>query len=258
MKGVCLTGECKPKCNDLKESCACETQPPPECSSNEECDDDNECTNDVCAHGKCLHLACSEHRTCEDDDNDPCTSGVCHNKQCVPKPDSDAEGCKSSSSSGSSSSSSSGSSSSSDSSSSTSSEESDKPCGKDKKKCDHNHDWHLPHTTTKPTTKSATTQNADDLVEGDDVVEPLLAVCGNGIVEEDEECDGSEQDTLFDQCNAMCQFETRWAAVVVSVALILLIVGYCVVWLFSISRANQRAINSRMSQTALKYKQWNI
>jgi hypothetical protein len=53
--------------------------PPPECVGDEECGDDNPCTNDSCVAGRCTHgattSACDDGNDCTKDD--ACTNGVC-------------------------------------------------------------------------------------------------------------------------------------------------------------------------------------
>jgi hypothetical protein len=170
-----------------------------------------------------LHLECAEHKACLDDDNDPCTSGQCHHKHCVPKPDPHAIGCNATS----------------DSSSSSSS--------------DSDSDSEESVQTTSP---QATQDNAlEEATLEPDVEE--ITVCGNGIVEGAEECDGSENDTILQQCNLLCQFETRWAIVVVIIVVVLFIVGLCIFFIVSFANS-QRRQPIRAAQNQLSFRRLQV
>ena len=223
------------------------------CTCDADCDDRNPCTDQHCYDGRCKYHNKPELSKCYYPSHDPCLGGVCRVGHCTavcdsfkencncggptttkhhhtthhptqPPSDSDEDDDESSSSS-------------------TSSSSSEKPC--DKHKCtdkNHNHGG-APHATTKPkpaptTAKqppaSSTAPLAANRIVDDDLLTPqsvvLALVCGDGIVDPDEDCDGSADDTWFYQCNSECEWELRWALVILLLVLFLLLCGICVCW----------------------------
>ena len=96
--GIEVIAECEPYCGDGtcdgQESCeTCETDcgicPKPECETNEDCDDEDACTTDVCGDGQCVRasVTCFDNNPCTDDSCDPASGCVfTPNDQCVCDP----------------------------------------------------------------------------------------------------------------------------------------------------------------------------
>lgn len=89
--GICEKSENKENCCldcgcDTSFNCeenVCVKKYEPECSKNEDCNDNNSLTGDICKRGKCLHLSsvqCSNDSDCND--NNECTEDKCTNNEC--------------------------------------------------------------------------------------------------------------------------------------------------------------------------------
>ena len=75
-RSVCISGICQP-----------------ECDSPEDCDDRNECTEDLCANGVCDLVPVEDGTACRDDGNE-CTADMCANGRCEGTPLEDGTACR--------------------------------------------------------------------------------------------------------------------------------------------------------------------
>ena len=106
-----------------------------------------------------------------------------------------------------------------------------------------------PIITTKTTTTTTTTTEADADAqpaaaigdEGAAIAEADPALCGNGVLDDGEECDGSVEPSESVQCDENCRLKTDPLLVLI----ITLLIGYCLlvlVWalVFVVGRALRR------------------
>jgi len=75
-RSVCISGVCQPQCE-----------------SPEDCDDRNECTQDLCADSMCEFAPVTDGTACDDDGNE-CTADMCANGRCEATPVEDGTACR--------------------------------------------------------------------------------------------------------------------------------------------------------------------
>lgn len=74
-RSVCISGVCQP-----------------ECESPEDCDDENDCTEDLCVDGTCQLVPVTDGAEC--DDGNECTADICANGVCEGTPVEDGTACR--------------------------------------------------------------------------------------------------------------------------------------------------------------------
>jgi len=276
LTGQCRVGHCVPVCNRDNSNCLCNPHTPPPrtthappttttregaCSTNAQCDDHNPCTDDMCVNFKCLHLACGDHRRCDDGDDNSCTTGVCVEKDCVAKPTPNAPGCTTTTTpattttttttttaapttvatttsevttSSKTSRTHSHHTTKTKPESDSSDEDDDGPCGQEDDGCEDDDDdskptkqwWKNKTTATDMTTEQEAAQQQQQNLADQNNLE-LLETCGDGVLDADEECDGASDNTFFWHCNDACQFAFFAPPLILLVIVALIALALC-------------------------------